>query len=174
VKRYQYRTIDLPVPANVAGPELERIWAKHGKRLEPACVVEAARPAKAPLHPVFTWDDAVAAKQFRLQQARQLIRSIQIIADDSGKPRTLFVHVNVEPEGGRRQKHYQHVDTILGRPAEYLAALDELRRRLISITEAFEELKRLAEKDAATNELRKFCLITEALTTARTVAERLQ
>jgi hypothetical protein len=174
VKRYQYRSIDLPVPADVAGPELERIWSKHGKRLEPAHVVEAARPAKAPLHPSFNWDDKSAAKQFRLQQARQLIRSIQIIADDSSKPRSLFVHVNLEPEGGKRRKHYQHVDTILGHPTEYLAALIELRRKLISISEAVEELKSLAEKDATTDELRKFSLITEALTTARTVAERLQ
>jgi hypothetical protein len=172
VKRYQYRGIDLPVPADVAGPELERIWARHGKRLEPLDVVEAARPAKAPLHPCFDWDDKIAAEKYRLQQARMITRNIQILDKDG--PKNLFVHVTIEPEGGKRQKHYQHVGTILGRPAEYLAALAELRRKLVSLTEAFEQLKNLAQRDRTTDELRKFSLITEALTTARTVAERLQ
>lgn len=41
-------------------------------------VVDAARPTASPLHHLFTWDDAVAAAERRLDEARQLIRSYKV------------------------------------------------------------------------------------------------
>ncbi len=54
--------------------ELDRIASENGGILMPAAVVDAARPASSPLHSKFEWDDSAAAEQYRLQQARQLIR----------------------------------------------------------------------------------------------------
>lgn len=42
--------------------------------LRPADVVEAATPTTSPLHKYFDWDDAHAAHQHRLDQARRLMR----------------------------------------------------------------------------------------------------
>ena len=54
---------------------LRSIAAKNDGLLKPEDVVEAARPANSPLHTRFTWDDSAAAHQFRLEQARTLIRT---------------------------------------------------------------------------------------------------
>lgn len=56
---------------------LAAIEQKHG-RLTPALVVEEARDTEHPLHDEFTWDDSVAAKQWREAQAREIIRAARI------------------------------------------------------------------------------------------------
>lgn len=53
--------------------ELERIHDANGS-LSPELIVEAARSAYHPLHHAFTWDDSVAAHEYRLLQARAMIR----------------------------------------------------------------------------------------------------
>jgi hypothetical protein len=42
--------------------------------ISPEMVVEAARSPKSPLHAHFTWDDTEAAEQYRLIEARTLLR----------------------------------------------------------------------------------------------------
>jgi hypothetical protein len=54
--------------------ELQRLADLHGRRPTPEEVIEAARPADSPLHSRFTWDDSEAAHQWRLMQARNLLR----------------------------------------------------------------------------------------------------
>lgn len=47
-------------------------------RLTPGEVVTAARDPESPLHDMFEWDDGKAAESWRLEQARGLIRSVQV------------------------------------------------------------------------------------------------
>lgn len=54
------------------------ISESHGGTLTPELVVEEARPEGSPLHDQFTWDDAAAAHEHRLYEARALIRSIRV------------------------------------------------------------------------------------------------
>jgi hypothetical protein len=58
--------------------ELERIRALHGGILQAEDVLEEARNPDSPLHPMFEWDDQVAAHQYRLEQARALIREVRV------------------------------------------------------------------------------------------------
>ena len=46
-------------------------------RLTPDEVVHIASDPESPLHEAFDWDDASAAHQYRLDQARSLIRSVK-------------------------------------------------------------------------------------------------
>lgn len=46
--------------------------------LDPADVVEAARDPASPLHPFFEWNNDEAAEQWRIGQARLLIRRVKI------------------------------------------------------------------------------------------------
>jgi hypothetical protein len=57
---------------------LERIRRREKGILTPDAVVNDARDTSSPLHGYFTWDDTEAAKQFRLDQARTLIRNIKV------------------------------------------------------------------------------------------------
>ena len=50
----------------------------NGGALTPAAVVDAARDPTSPLHASFEWDNTEAAHQYRLDQARTLIRSVRI------------------------------------------------------------------------------------------------
>lgn len=50
--------------------------AKGG--VTPEDVIEAAQPRSAPLHPYFEWDTKAAAHQYRLHQARYLLRAIEV------------------------------------------------------------------------------------------------
>lgn len=73
-----------PKEARIVGPELYRL-ARQGI-LTPEAVVEAARSRRSVLHRHFEWNDEAAAYEFRLVQARTLIRSIAIeVKDEQGR-----------------------------------------------------------------------------------------
>lgn len=57
---------------------LASIAKRRKGRLTPAAVVKDARSKKSPLHSFFEWDDSEAAHQYRLNQARGLIRSVRV------------------------------------------------------------------------------------------------
>ncbi len=58
--------------------ELQRISEQHHGRLTPEAVVNEARDPASDLHNCFEWDDATAADQHRLNQARELIRGVKV------------------------------------------------------------------------------------------------
>ena len=70
----------LPVDAQTAGEELDRIYRENG-RLEPAQIVDESRDNAAPLHPCFEWDDVVAAEKYRQTQAQMIVRSIVTVQE---------------------------------------------------------------------------------------------
>lgn len=64
-------------PAEVAGPVCLKL--KESKiGLSPETLLEASRAEDAPLHNEFEWDDTVAAEKFRKEQARFIIRNLEI------------------------------------------------------------------------------------------------
>lgn len=78
--------------------ELERIYRDSGTLTADQVVAEAADPESV-LHDHFEWDDTTAARQWRLDQARQLIRKVTITitrADDTA-PIQARAFVNVDP-----------------------------------------------------------------------------
>lgn len=65
---------------NKADPEkcYEEI-SSIGDEVTPAQVVQKAMPEDSELHKCFTWDDTEAASQWRLQEARQVMRQLIVI-----------------------------------------------------------------------------------------------
>lgn len=93
---YQWKELArVPVNAQAAGEEIERIRTRQNGRLEPQDLVAASREPTAPLHPVFEWNDAVAAEAYRIDQARYVIRSlvVQIGTNPDAPPVRAFVSV---------------------------------------------------------------------------------
>lgn len=91
--------------ANVVGAHLELLRKQYKGELTPQDVVKDARNNNSPLHPFFEWNDSAAAEQFRLSQARGLIRSVVAIYKEEDKPARrmrAFVHI---PEAGT--PHYR-------------------------------------------------------------------
>lgn len=81
---YQWKIDKYPVPAQVAGEEIERIRANSGKEyIEAEDLLEASREDIAPLHSCFEWDDDRAAERYRLWQAKHIICDITVVVEIS-------------------------------------------------------------------------------------------
>jgi hypothetical protein len=128
------------VSADVAGDELDRIYRERGS-LDPTLVVEEARPEDAQLHPVFEWQDEVAGEHWRKHQARNLIRSVEVIQED--KPATT-VWINVQPASAAAS--YVPSDVVAVTPDFLAVAVSEAAKRLSAADEALGQLKRLAQE----------------------------
>ena len=57
---------------------LRWLYESNDNRLEPEGVVADAADPDSPLHDAFVWDDTKAAQEYRLTQARELIRHVRI------------------------------------------------------------------------------------------------
>lgn len=137
------------VPDNLTvKSEIDRI-SKKGF-VTPLMVLQAATPARSPLHRYFVWDNTEAAHQYRLYQARNLLRSI--VVEYHGDKEVRAFH-NIKLDGG--ENFYASLDTIV--KSENLTdqviqqALKEIflwkekykiYKQLNSIVEAIEELQK--------------------------------
>jgi hypothetical protein len=80
---YQFKNgSHLAGDAQTIGERLGEIESASGG-LTPEAVVRDARSAASVLHPLFEWNDARAADQWRLEQARYLIRSVIVVVEPS-------------------------------------------------------------------------------------------
>lgn len=74
-------------------------------RLTPEAVVEDARDPDSPLHDRFDWDTDRNAYQHLLTQARQLIRSVEIVFRNTRTTLTCPMFVR-DPTAGAREQGY--------------------------------------------------------------------
>jgi hypothetical protein len=82
--------------------ELNKIRRQHGGVLNPSDVVEFARVnRKSALHSRFDWDDATAAHEHRLLQARHIIRvHIEVLDRGDGEAVEMRAFVRLPTEEG--------------------------------------------------------------------------
>lgn len=128
----------LPVKAQVAGEECERLEAKG--MLTPSNLVEASRPEDAPLHKCFEWDDTVAAEKWRQTQAAYIIRSVEVTIEKSIEPTRAFV-ATVSDDS----REYRSVGYIMRRADDREALLDSARRELLAFRRKYQTLHELSE-----------------------------
>ena len=69
--------------ASELGPEIMRLLKLYKQRLTADQLLAEATGTSSPLHVAFGWDDAEAAHQYRLVEARHLLRSIQYAFETS-------------------------------------------------------------------------------------------
>ncbi len=129
---------------------LYAIYDKH-KELTPGIVVEEARPVDHPLHNNFEWDDTVAGHKYRLEQARELIRSCEIVyKKPDGKNLTIREFVSVRTTDNYA---YQPVRQVAKDPITREIVLRDMEREwrnLKSRYNAFDEFWRLVQEDMPT------------------------
>lgn len=136
--------------------ELQRIATMHDGELKPADVVRAAKPANSVLHGKFEWDDSEAAEQYRLWQARQLIRvTVQMLG--SGEDAVLsrvFVSLTTDrtEEGGGYRVMIDVLADQEQRTQMLQDALEEMKRfrtkynRLQELAEVFDAMEKVVAK----------------------------
>jgi DNA-binding cell septation regulator SpoVG len=112
--------------------------------INPHAVVDFASDPGTCLHSRFTWDDSKAAREYRLEQARRIIRlEFEIVHKDSkeiGETR-LFVSLSEDrkPEGG-----YRVVSEILTDEDMRQKMLRDILQELIRIKAKYKSIKEFA------------------------------
>lgn len=115
--------------AKAVGEHLEMLRKQFKGELTPEDVLADAKHDNSPLHSFFEWNDGAAAEQYRLQQARGLIRAVVAVYVSEDKPavRTrAYVHV---PE--QSAPHYR----------EASHAMSQAKTRKMVLDRAWNELK---------------------------------
>lgn len=141
----------VALDAEVAGAELERIRVHHNGRLESETVVREARSPANPLHPAFEWNDKTAAHQFRIEQAKYLIRSIEVVVDEAVEQRPIRAFVSVVREEDRS---YTSVTDAMMSPDLRKQVLATALRELVAWRDRYAELVELANVFASIEEAR--------------------
>jgi len=121
--------------------ELERIRQDHGGILNPKDVVAAASDPSNPLHGCFTWDDRKAAYDFRLWEARQLIRVSVTVPRQTQRPTRAYVSLDQQRANGGG---YRALAEVLEDDEAREQLLRQALRELKAIERKYRELKELA------------------------------
>ena len=91
-----------------AEDEINRIAAEDDGRVTPERVVEVASDPDNPLHRLFDWNDSSAARKFRLDQARSLIRSVEVRITTETRTITSIAYIR-DPSLGTDEAGYRAV-----------------------------------------------------------------
>lgn len=130
------------VDPNAAGGFVESLIEKHGS-VRPATLVEESRPPGAVLHPVFEWDDTIAAERFREEQGRGVLKNLVVLSPVTAtRPDPVelraFVPVTIKKDEDRG---YVTIEEVLHTPDYLEEMLDRARRDLLSFERKYEMLK---------------------------------
>lgn len=140
--QYEWSRRIAPLDANVVGEELDRIRSQSGQ-LTVRAVVKAARPKRSPIHGAFEWDDSVAGERYREYQARNLIRAIRVVDEDSSGEtvsRPKFVHI----DKGSEDRYYQDASIVIENVDEFALAISGLAKKVAGAQRALADLQAMA------------------------------
>lgn len=139
-KKYEWGLASFAkgINPNEAVKELGKIEKSYGS-LTPEHILDAALPEASLFHSLFTWDDAKAANQYRLEQARRILNNVRVTIIADGQPRVIPVYEVVRFDGGNVYKHIdsfsvEDVEVVKTRTVRDLNAL----RQKLSLYKQFE------------------------------------
>ncbi len=114
--------------ADAIGAEFQRIRAS-GKELTAETVLDAASNPRSILHRYITWDDAEAARSYRLEQARKLLRSVEVLVQDAkGKSGQMRAFYSVRDASGQRS--YQPVEFVFSNTDTSAQVMHDAKQQL--------------------------------------------
>jgi len=122
------------------GEVLAQIAAANKGHLRPKAVVSEARNAKHLLHRHFEWNDEVAGELYRLDQARTLIRAVQIVneKDDSKTP----AFISIAEKAG---VSYRTLTDVLTNADLQAQALKQAERDLEAFEKRYRQFEEICE-----------------------------
>lgn len=152
--------------------EINRIYERDGE-LRPSMVVKEARVKKNPLHSEFEWDDKKASVQYRLEQARRLIRKVVVHVEEGGVTEKQNVYVHV-PSDSREEGIYVTSAVLASDQILFVRAHREALEKLNSAASAVHQLESIANKDKIPGDkLSLISMADKALDTAQTAIRKL-
>lgn len=141
--KYVFREKPVAIPnaakasPQVIGEALAKISERNNGQLKPDAVWKEAKASpRHPLHKFFTWDVQKAAEAHWRDQARTLIRCVDIVSDGNKEPAPAFLSI-----ADRSGVSYRTTDAVLNSHDLQVAVLKAAQRDL----EAFEKRYRRLE-----------------------------
>lgn len=136
-------------------------------------VVEAARSKDSPLHGEFEWNNSKAGHEFRLIQARTLIRAAVTTAmGDDGKPKVVdrFIHVPAvqaeQPDSKTREGVYMLMSDVVKDDDKFARALSALVAIVNRAKQSAQELRDAAAGSSDADRMVRIGMAITALETA--------
>lgn len=134
--------------------ELEKIRKAHKGILRPGDVVAFAKNPKTALHERFEWNQDAAAHQYRLEQARHIIRfTVRVIQQDN-KPFKVRAYHSLPSDRGEGDS-YRDVVTVMSDSEMRAELLDLAMREAQQWADRYAHLKELAGIVAAIKRVTK-------------------
>lgn len=99
--------------AQIYGDFIEVISDQCDHKLNAEIIVEKAMPQNSPIHDYFEWNNTKAAHEYRLIQARKLLRSLVIYDEKSDRYNRAYINVEIENEELETDNHYVPLEDIL-------------------------------------------------------------
>ena len=168
--KYQFAAMPGGVLNNttavVVGESLNAIEARDGA-IKPAAVVAEARPKASPLHSLFTWDNSKAAELYRLDEARNIIRSVRIIRMDIPAAEQHCIRAKVHVQAHDKEDEFEGPGYI-----GFARAIDDQRYLDQILTAARTEMNSWARKYADIVESAGIQEDVEAITTKLAVVKK--
>jgi len=126
---------------------IEKVRAKCGGDIPLAEIVKASKPKRAPLHNEFEWDDAKAGVQHRLDQARYIVRSIEVVREVLPEVQSRAfeaVLIRTEKKGEKPRPVYRRTEDILADPIARADLLAGFVRDVLALRKRYAMLSELA------------------------------
>lgn len=143
--------------------------------LRPSDVVAAAMDKSSPLHDQFEWDNKKAGHEYRLIQARKLIR-VSFFGGGKSKDRFVFIPPTSfdSEDDDSNEGTYRPISAVLENPDWYARALEALQSKMNSAIKAAEELQHAAHAKGDDNLSSRISVALAALSTANNAVEGLR
>lgn len=127
----------------------QSLYDQQGK-VVPSELVEAAKPKDSPAHDGFEWNDKKAGQEYRLYQARNWCRRIEIRITPCAQPERLvnvprIIQANAINED-TREGEYQLHSVLIKRPDEFQRAMEQAQSKFAAAKKALDELYMAAER----------------------------
>lgn len=129
------------------GARLTELRQKMG-RLRAEDVVEDAIRTTSVLHRYFEWDNAEAAAQYRLEQARHLIAAVVIVRRDTVDLRPIRAFAAVHKDGG-----YESIEVVMASPDLRKQALIEVKQGIKTYREKLEAFEEFSDVIASLDQV---------------------
>lgn len=133
--------------AQVIGERLSNLM--QSGPVTPEDVLQDAKPKRSPIHDYFEWDNESAANEYRLNQARYYMRSIEVIVEMVEQPVRAFHVVNVKTDTGDISRGYLPIVHIKEEPDLLSQVIESARRELVAWQRRYSQYQELEPANVA-------------------------
>lgn len=129
------------------GKRLDWLASNNSGSITAKEVLADAEKKESPLHAYFEWDDSKAAIEYRLYQARNLLRSIEVVvtrSDGTEMQVRQYYSITEQTEEGQTQSYYM-LGVVLNNAEKRAAVIADAYREVVNWQLRYEQYQEFNE-----------------------------